>query len=211
MKQAILLGATGMVGNALLKQLLVSPDYSSVIAFVRRTSLPKHAKLTEHVVDFSKPDTWATKVMGDVLFSCLGTTLAVAGSKVNQFAVDYTYQFQLAKVAAGNGVKSYVLVSSAGANANSSNFYLSMKGALDADVQKLAFQTINILRPGQLYGERNKKRNMEKMAISVMFFINKLGLLRKYRPIHADEVAKAMLRVDASGKSAVYTLDELFF
>jgi nucleoside-diphosphate-sugar epimerase len=86
-----------------------------------------------------------------------------------------------------------------------------MKGKLDADVQELAFQTVNILRPGQLYGERNQKRNMEKMAISVMFFINKLGLLRKYRPIHADEVAKAMLRVDASGKSAVYTLDELFF
>lgn len=211
MKQAILLGATGMVGSALLKQLLASPDYSSVIAFVRRTSLPKHAKLTEHVVDFSKPDAWATMVKGDVLFSCLGTTLAVAGSKTKQFAVDYTYQYQLAVVAAENGVKSYVLVSSAGANANSSNFYLSMKGKLDADVQELAFQTINILRPGQLYGERNQKRNMEKMAISVMFFINKLGLLRKYRPIHADEVAKAMLRVDASGKSAVYTLDELFF
>ncbi|MFZ4581165.1 MAG: NAD(P)H-binding protein [Paludibacter sp.] len=211
MKTAIILGATGMVGSALLKQLLDSPDYTSVIAFVRRASLAKHAKLTENVVDFNKPDSWAALVTGDILFSCLGTTLAVAGSKSNQFAVDYTYQYQMAKMAASNGVKSYVLVSSAGANANSGNFYLNMKGKLDAKVQKLDFQTINILRPGQLYGERNQKRNMEKMAISVMFFLNKMGLMRKYRPIHADEVAKAMLQVATSGKSTVYTLDELFF
>lgn len=210
MKTAILLGATGMVGTALLKQLLVSEEYDSVVSVVRRKSGVEHSKLTEHVVDFDNPNEWNALVKGDVLFSCLGTTLAVAGSKANQFKVDFTYQHEVAKAAATNGVKKYVLVSSAGANATTGNFYLSMKGKLDDAVRLLPFKSVTILRPGQLYGERQQKRNMEKAAIQIMFGLNRLGLFRKYRPIHADEVAQAMRNVAKNEESAVYTLDELF-
>lgn len=210
MRTAILLGSTGMVGSALLEQLLQSEEYTHIIAFVRKESLLKNPKLTEHVVDFNTPDSWASLVQGDVLFSCLGTTLAVAGSKANQFKVDYTYQYEMAKIAAQNNVKRFVLVSSAGADAKSGNFYLNMKGKLDDAVQLLPFETVNILRPGQLYGNRVQKRNMEKLALKLVFLINRVGILRKYRPIHASEVAKAMLHVAQSIKSAIYTLDELF-
>ncbi len=210
MKTAILLGATGMVGSALLKQLLANDEYSSVLIFVRRTTQLIHTKLTEYVVDFDQPKQWSKLVQGDVLFSCLGTTLAVAGSKENQYKVDFTYQYEMAKIASDNGVKSLVLVSSAGAKATSSNFYLSMKGKLDEAVQQLNFQSVSILRPGQLYGNRLPKRPMEEIAIKVMFFINRIGLLRNYRPIHSDEVAQAMQQVAKSDKTAIYTLGELF-
>ncbi len=208
--KAIVLGATGMVGAALLKQLLASDEYTSVSIFVRRPTHLKHAKLTEFVVDFDNIDSWKNLIQGDVLFSSLGTTLAVAGSKANQFKVDYTYQYEMAKTASENAVKSLVLVSSAGAKATSGNFYLSMKGKLDDAVRQLPFETVNILRPGQLYGDRQQKRTMEKAAVKLMFLINRIGLLGKYRPIHANEVANAMLRVVRSQKSGVYTLDELF-
>lgn len=210
MKTAIVLGATGMVGAALLQQLLANDEYSSVLIFVRRSTQLTHSKLTEYVVDFDQPVLWAKLVQGDVLFSCLGTTLAVAGSKTNQYKVDFTYQYEMAKIASDNGVKRLVLVSSAGAKATSGNFYLSMKGKLDETVQQLRFESTSILRPGQLYGNRLPKRPMEEIAIKVMFFINRIGLLRSYRPIHADEVARAMQRVAKSSDSGIYTLHELF-
>ncbi len=210
MKTAILLGATGMVGAALLNQLLANDEYAAVLIFVRRPTQLNHPKLTEYVVDFDQPSQWSKLVQGDVLFSCLGTTLAVAGSKTNQYKVDFTYQYEMAKIASDNGVKQLVLVSSAGAKAQSRNFYLSMKGKLDEAVRMLNFQFLSILRPGQLYGNRQQKRKMEQIAIQLMFFINRLGLLRNYRPIHANEVAQAMQKVAKSSKSSVYTLSELF-
>jgi len=210
MKTAILLGATGMVGAALLQQLLENKEYSSVLIFVRRKTNIQHSKLTEYVVDFDQSALWANYVQGDVLFSCLGTTLAVAGSKPNQYKVDFTYQYEMAKIASDNGVKSLVLVSSAGAKATSGNFYLSMKGKLDEAVQQLPFSSITILRPGQLYGNRFPKRPMEEIAIKVMFFFNRIGLLRNYRPIHADEVAKAMQAAVRKELKGIFTLAELF-
>lgn len=208
--KALLLGATGMVGAALLNQLLASDEYTEVSIFVRRSTQLSHPKLKEYIVDFEHPDMWQSHVNGDVLFSCLGTTLAVAGSKANQFRVDYTYQYEMAEIAAKNGVKNYVLVSSAGAKSTSGNFYLGMKGKLDDAVRGLNFETINILRPGQLYGNRQQKRVMEKIAVQFMFLLNSLYLLRKYRPIHANEVARAMIHCSKSGQSGIYTLDQLF-
>lgn len=85
-----------------------------------------------------------------------------------------------------------------------------MKGKLDEAVKSLAFKNLIILRPGQLYGNRNEKRLGEKIGLSVMFFLNKIRILSKYKPIHAMEVAKAMLSAVKKQKSAIYTLDELF-
>lgn len=210
MKTAIVLGATGMVGVALVQNLLYSHEYTHVKLFVRRESGVFHPKVIEHLVDFDKPDEWRELVTGDVLFSTLGTTLAVAGSKANQFKVDFSYQFQMAQIAAQNGVPAYVLVSSTGAKASSANFYLSMKGQLDDAVQQLSFKQLVILRPGQLYGNRLQKRVAEKWAIKLMFLMNKMGLFLKYRPIHANRVAQAMIHVSLKRLSGIYTLDEIF-
>ena len=103
-KTAIIIGATGLVGGALLDQLLDDPAYSSVVIFVRRSTEKQHPKLVEHVIDFAEPDSWKDLVKGDVLFSALGTTRKQAGSVAAQRIVDYDYQFQFAKIAAANGV-----------------------------------------------------------------------------------------------------------
>jgi uncharacterized protein YbjT (DUF2867 family) len=210
MKKAIVIGGTGMVGRQLIKQLIESTEYTEIVSLVRRPSGEAHPKLNEQVIDFEKPESWKHLVTGDVLFSSLGTTIAQAKTQAAQFNVDFTYQFITAEIAAKNGVPSYVLVSSAGANAKARAFYMSMKGQLDDAVQKLPFSVISILRPGQLEGERTEKRLGEKVGLSVMHGLNKIGLFEKYKPIQGWQVAKAMLNAANKDKSAIYTLEQVF-
>lgn len=199
-----------MVGTQLIKLLLESKEYSEIVSLVRKSSGITHPKLAEYIVDFDNPETWSNLVAGDVLFSTLGTTIARAKTKENQFKVDFTYQYSVAKVGAKNGVTHYVLVSSAGANSQSSAFYMNMKGKLDEAVQSLPFEVISILRPGQLAGDRVEKRFGEKMGLKVMFFLNKLGLFLRYKPIHARTVALAMINAARKNNSETYTLEKVF-
>ncbi|HLP05854.1 MAG TPA: NAD-dependent epimerase/dehydratase family protein, partial [Paludibacter sp.] len=131
MKKAIVIGSTGLVGSQLVQLLLQHAGYSEIISLARRESGVKHPKLTEFIVDFDKPDTWSDKVHGDVLFSAMGTTIAKAKTRAEQYKVDFSYQFNTAEIAARNGVPSYVLVSAAGANPKSPIFYSNMKGKLE--------------------------------------------------------------------------------
>jgi len=210
MKKAIVIGGTGLVGTQLIKQLVEDEKYSEIVSLVRRSSGETHPKLQEIIVNFDQTQSWSHLVTGDVLFSALGTTIGQAKTKAAQFKVDYTYQYMVAKSAAENGVETYVLISSAGASSKSKVFYTSMKGQLEDAVQILPFKQIAIIRPGQLAGNRTENRKGEKIALSVMYFINKLGLLKQYRPIQASLVARAMINAVESEKSTSYSLDEVF-
>jgi len=124
-----------------------------------------------------------------------------------QYKVDFTYQYEIARVAAENGVKTYVLVSSAGANAQSRFFYMRMKGELDSIVKSLPFRNITIIRPATLMGNRNEKRAGEKLAINITNIMAKLiPGLRKYRPIPANVVADAMIRAVEQKHTNPYTI-----
>jgi uncharacterized protein YbjT (DUF2867 family) len=193
MKTAIVLGATGMVGSELTRQLLEHPDYIKVLVFVRRTTGIEHPKLMEHIVDFDKIGEWKDLLRGDALFSAMGTTLNKAGSKAAQYRVDYTHQYNVAAAAASNGVPSYVLISSAGASDSSLIFYSKMKGELDRDVKKLPFDRIRIIKPGILAGNRTESRPMEALSIKMMKAFGKIPFIRKYRPYPDTIVARAMI------------------
>lgn len=194
MKTAIIIGATGLVGSDLTRQLLVHPDYSKVIVFVRRSTGLTDAKLTERIVDFEQIETWKEEIRGDVLFSALGTTLDKAGSKQAQYQVDYTFQYQVAAAAATNGVPCLVLISAAGASERSMIFYSRMKGELDREVKKLPFQRLRIIKPGILKGKRVESRPTEEISIRAMQLLGRLPFIRKYRPVPATTVATAMIK-----------------
>ena len=210
MKKAIVIGGTGMVGLQLVKQLIEDKKYDEIISLVRRSSGINNPKLQEKIINFDQPESWSNLITGDVLFSTLGTTIAQAKTKNAQFKVDYTYQFIVAETAAKNGVGTYVLISSAGANSKSSVFYTNMKGKLEDAVQALSFKQITIIRPGQLAGNRVEKRKSEKIALSIMYFINKLGLLKRYKPIQAYQVAQAIINAAENKNSGIYSLDKVF-
>ena len=213
MKTAILLGATGLIGTELLNQLLLDDNYEQIKTFARRTSGISHPKLTELIIDFDKPEAWIGRVTGDVLFSMLGTTIKKAGNNKTYYKTDYTYQYQMAEAAVRNKVENYVLISAAGANANSRMFYNKMKGELDRDVQDLAFKHISIIRPSFLDGDRKESRLGEKIGIIVTRLITLIiPFTRKYRPIHASVVARAMRNAVQrnNGKVNVYELEAVF-
>lgn len=212
MKTAIVIGATGLVGAELLKALLQDPEYSSIHVYGRRDLEISNQKLTSHIIDFDKPDTWKHQIKGNVLFSALGTTLKQAGGQQAQYKIDHTYQYQFAEAAAFNDVPVYVLVSSASASPDSKIFYSRMKGELERDVKKLPFLSTNLLQPSLLVGSRKAPRFGEKLGYVVLNVVNAIGLFRKYRPIKGRTVAKAM--INASKRAAagvhIFTLDQIF-
>jgi uncharacterized protein YbjT (DUF2867 family) len=204
-RTAIVIGATGLVGVQLVKLLLKDDRFSTIKTFVRRSTGIHHPKLDERIIDFDNAEGWKHLIKGDVLFSAMGTTLKIAGSKEAQYKVDYTYQFNTAKTAAENGVPVYVLVSAAMANEHSRVFYSRMKGALERDIKQLPFQYIHILQPGMLSGDRKENRPLEKIGISLLQFLNKLGIAKKQKPVHASIVAQAMINVSFQSKKRMNT------
>ncbi len=170
-KVALVVGATGLVGRQLVYQLLDDDRFDEVRIFVRRSYGRVHPKLKEYIIDFDKAESWQSLVIGDVLFLCMGTTLKAAGSKENQYKVDFTYQYRFAEIASKNGVAGIVLVSSAGADAHSSFFYPRIKGELDEAVARLSFDSVTILRPSLLDGDREEKRIAEKISLFMGRFI----------------------------------------
>jgi uncharacterized protein YbjT (DUF2867 family) len=209
---ALMIGATGLVGSQLLIQLLDDERFGKVVAFGRKPTGRSHPKLEEQVINFDAPESWSSLVKGDLAFSSLGTTRKQAGSQAAQKKVDYDYQFEFAKAAAKNGVASYVLVSSASADPNSSVFYSRIKGELDRDVQQLGFARVRIMRPSLLGGDRNNPRAGERIGSLLLGAVNAMGIARKYREIHGDVVARAMINaaLDLENVTRIFTLDEVF-
>lgn len=210
---AVLIGATGLVGNSLLQLLLADKRFSKVVVLGRRSLMLEDAKLTEYVIDFDQPEKWVGLVHGDVAFSCLGTTIRTAGSKEAQYKVDYTYQLRFAQAAKQNGVPIYGLVSAAGANARSSNFYTRIKGELDNAVSALGFQQTIIVRPGFLKGLRREFRLGEVIAQPLLEVFKFIPGLRKFRPIDCWIVAKALISSafkDDASRVKIYSLEEVF-
>lgn len=188
---ALVLGATGLVGGELLRQLAADERCKRVVALGRRPAPFEHPKVEQRVIDFEAPETWRDELRGDVLFSALGTTLKTAGSQAAQHKVDYTYQLRVAEAAASRGVSTYVLVSAVGANPGSLLFYSRMKGELERDVSALPFERICILRPGLLQGPRQERRPGERFAIATLRHLPAWSALASVRPIPVEVVARA--------------------
>lgn len=205
MRTAIVIGATGLVGRQLIELLIRDRRFEQVKIFSRKSPGIQHDKLEEHIVNFDEPDEWRKLITGDVLYSTMGTTLRAAGSKEAQYKVDYTYQYQVAKAAAMNGVKEYVLLSAATASPDSKIFYSRIKGELERDVKRLPFETIHILRPGLLAGSRVVARTGEKVGIGIMNIVSLIPGLGNLKPIQGADVAKAMLNASFRHVVGIYS------
>ena len=120
--KALIIGATGATGKDLVEVLLQDPNYTEVVAFVRRSSGLAHPKYSEVVTDFEKLEEVSDSIKGDVWFSCLGTTLKAAGSKEKQWQIDHDIPASFAEVAKRNGVPRAVVVSAYGASSPRAGF-----------------------------------------------------------------------------------------
>lgn len=190
--KAIIIGATGATGKDLVDLLLQDSVFDAISVFVRRPLEISDPMIETHIVDFDQIDAWKSAIRGDVLFSCMGTTLRAAGSQQAQWKVDYDYQFNFAKAAHENGVNTIVLMSSVGANPQSSIFYPKMKGQLEEAVKLLGFDNTIIVRPPSLI-RKNTDRLGERVGVVALKALNKVGILRSLKPMTTEAVAQAML------------------
>ena len=207
MAKAILLGASGLIGGLLLNVLLQSSEYKEVVIFVRKELPVKHKKLKQLVIDFNKLETYATEITGDAIFCCLGTTRKKTPDLSVYRKIDHDYPLQVAKIAFQNGVEQYHLVSSLGADANSSNFYTKMKGEVEDDMIKVGLKCLHIYRPSFLTGNRTEKNRFAERNVAVLFkVIDPLlfGGLKKYRSIPAKTVALAMYKQSLIKQEGVF-------
>jgi uncharacterized protein YbjT (DUF2867 family) len=203
-KTAILLGATGLTGQALLQQLLRDSRYEQVVTLVRRPLGIQHPKLKEYLLDFDHPD--PALLHGDDLYCTLGTTLKKAGSEEAQYQIDCEYPTVFGRIARENGVSRYLLVSSVGANAQAKNFYLRTKGTLEKNIRALGFDLFVAARPSFLLGNREELRPGERIGIFLA------GIFRpfipaKYQGIHVEQVASALIGAAHSGQKGNVVLE----
>ncbi len=203
MKKALVIGSTGLVGNELIQLLLADGGYA-VTALVRKPIPINHNQLQQVVFDFEKPD--KSVVFADEIYCCLGTTIKVAGSKPAFYKVDFEYVLSIAQIAHANGASKFALVSSMGANKDSTIFYNKTKGAIEVAITEVGYRSLYILRPSVLLGDRKEFRLGEKIGKVLMSAIS-FALPKKYRPIEARQVAKAMIACMSSDKSGVHILE----
>ncbi len=206
-RTALVVGATGLVGGHLLRLILENEHYGAVTVLSRRPTGIVHAKLSEHRVDFDAPKTFAELAAADDVFCCLGTTMKKAKTRDAFYTVDYTYPVHVARACAAAGARQFLIVTALGANPRSPFFYNRVKGEVEAAVLKIGFSAVHIFRPSLLLGERKEKRIMEGVAGGLARIMAPLmaGPLEKYRPIEAEDVARAMVRTALTDRpSAVH-------
>ncbi len=200
-KHALVLGATGATGQELVKILLQDPFFEKVSIFVRRKVDLKHEKLNIHIIDFTKLEEYKDLVRGDILFSAIGTTLSKAGSKAKQFLVDFSYQYDFAKIASDKNVSTLSLVSSLGANENSLFFYTKIKGKLEQAVKLLNFDNIQIFQPPFLIRQPELMRSVEKIGVIFFNTICSFGVFSSFRPISVNVLAFKMIEESKLAKN----------
>ena len=211
--KALVIGATGATGRELVNLLINDEDFDQVSIFVRKAPELEHEKLKIHTIDFNEIKKHKDLIKGDILFSALGTTKKEAGGKQRQYIIDYTYQYEFAKIAAENGVDQLSLVSSIGANPKSFMFYPKMKGELESDVKKLKFKKVDIFQPPILIRQPEIIRKGEKTAISIIQKLNKLGILKSQQPLMVSNLAERMVKTaktTSKEKVNTYLPKELF-
>jgi uncharacterized protein YbjT (DUF2867 family) len=199
LERVYVFGASGLVGGELL-DLLLRETEAAVTSWGRRGTGVRHPRLEERIGD---PASWVTAQTpsADTAFCALGTTLRRAGSRAAFRAVDHDLVVEAARLARRAGARHFLLVSALGADPESRVFYNRVKGDAEASVRGTGFEAVTVLRPSLLLGERAESRPAEAVAGALAGLASPLlrGPLRRYRPVRARVVARAMLR--AAGES----------
>jgi uncharacterized protein YbjT (DUF2867 family) len=210
-KTALVFGATGLIGMALVDKLLKSEDYSQIKVFVRRKMYENSGKLVQIICDGETVESVKEDIKGDVLFCALGTTLKKAGSIAAFKKIDLDYVVKVADLAKQNGVGEFHVVSSIGTK-KSANYYLQTKYEVEQHIKQLQFDKWAIMRPSLLLGQRDDSRMMETVAASIYPVLGMLmvGKMKKYRAIKGETVANAMVKLSLSNhENMIFESDEI--
>ena len=200
-RRLLLVGASGLVGRQVLEQALADPRVAAVVAPSRR-ALPDHPKLSSPHADYEQLDPDAPWWRADAVICTLGTTMAIAGSQDAFRRVDREYPLAVARLAHDHGIPVYVLNSATGADARSRLFYNRVKGELEDELRQVGFQSLTLVRPGLIGGQREEFRLGERVMVATLGVAGPL-LPRRWRLNPAAIIAQALLQAALEPKPGV--------
>ena len=201
-RTAIIAGASGLVGRALLDVLLRDETWDRVVSVGRRELDRVDPKLEQRVVDFAN--------IGELppctdVFGCLGTTIKAAGSQAAFRAVDHDAVVALAEAAYRAGAARFLHVTALGASPGSRIFYNRVKGDTERDVAASGVPATVAFRPSMLDGDRAEGRPAERLGLAAMRTV--APLLGRYRPTRVTDLALAMAAAAKAGRPGHRVVD----
>ena len=191
-KTAIVLGATGLTGGILVDKLLADDAITEIRLFSRSASERGNPKIKEYLIDLFELENSAANFKADIVFCCIGTTKAKTPDKEMYRKIDYGIPVAASELCKKNGISTFILISAMGADPKSKVFYNKTKGEMERDVLLNEIPKTYILHPSLIGGNRSETRIGERFAKRMM---GTLGFLipKKYKMIHPESIAKAML------------------
>lgn len=192
MNTVLIVGATGLVGRAVLRLALADASINRVVAPTRRPLGLQHGKLVNPVVDFDALPVDAEWWRVDAVVCALGTTIKKAGSQAAFRKVDHEYPMAVARLARAAGALAFAFTSSMGANAKSRTFYLRTKGETERDLAGLGFSSLTVVRPSLIGGERDERRWGESLGLKMFAALGPM-LPRRFRIVPAEQIAAILL------------------
>ena len=194
-KTAVILGATGLTGGMVLDLLLNDPRYSKIRALSRRSLGAKHSKLEEYIINMEDLNSSQSLFIADELYCCIGSTKAKTPDEEAYRRIDFGIPVHAARICKDNGVTSFLVISSLGADVKSKIFYSRLKGEMESAVRNYGIKKTVILRPSLIGGQRQEKRPGEQIGQIAMKLVNPflIGPLKVYRTIDPGCIAKAMV------------------
>jgi len=214
-KIATIIGATGMIGNYLFEALLKDDYFNTVRIVVRHPYQKINPKMEVKLVDFNDAESFKLALEGsNTIFCCIGTTQKkVNGDNSLYRKIDFDIPLKAARFGKEIGCEKFVIITSVGANSHSSTFYLKLKGELENAIHSMGLDTVHIMQPSMLLGDRKEQRTGEGLLqgstklMSGLFF----GSMRKYKAIHGKTVAAAMLNAAKKDEKGFfrYTFDKI--
>lgn len=208
--RAIVIGATGAVGSALVRELLASPRWDAVVTVGRRVSDPLAAapgadKLSQRIVDFADLAALEQGVTdaargASAAFCTLGVGQPRKVSKEELWKVDVEYATAFARGCRGAGVSHASILSSANANAGASTYYFKVKGSAENAVIAQAFARVSCFRPGLLVTQDMRYGLQDRITQAV---VPKLSFImpKRWHHIRVEDLGRAM-RINAERPAA---------
>ena len=212
-KKAIILGATGLTGGILLQKLIADANYEAIKLFSRSKIAGLPSKVQQFTGNLFELENFKSEFIADEVYCCIGTTAKKTPNKTVYHAIDYGIPVAAAKLSKENGINTFMVISSLGANAESNSFYLKTKGEMERDVLSENIENTYIFQPSIIEGNRNEQRIGEKMGLIVIKMLQPLffGKLKKYKIIKAEQIAQAMFNLSnkTTSKEKIITSDKI--
>lgn len=201
-KTAIVLGGTGATGKDVVNLLIKDSRYDKVKLFSRKKSDFNHPKIEEHIGDLFELEKFEKDFSGDEVYCCIGTTQNKTPNLETYQKIDFGIPTKAGKLAKQKGVKTFVVMSSIGANAHSNTFYLRVKGKMEAAILGLEIPNTHIIRPSLLLRKTKEFRLLEYLSSIILRILSVIliGPLRQFKAVPTLQVAKAMINIANSNQ-----------